>query len=78
VTRSVCAPLDCMQSYVNLTQQQLDSGGGPAGSGEPDLELLDRIKASGCATLEDYLANCNAHLGVQNSKPARYCAYFDM
>jgi len=92
VARSVSAPsVADMETYVKLTEQQLHSGGGGGGGGEfnrgekeknpdsvQDQELADRLAASGCDSVHDYLSNCNAHLGVQDAQPSRYTAYFDL
>lgn len=73
--RTVCGQHADIQSYVDLLKMQMETGGVDGG---PDLELCERVQASGLG-VEGYVIGCNAHLltgGI--SQPAINCVYCDI
>jgi hypothetical protein len=75
VYRTVCGKEADVKSYVDLLKMQMESG---AADGGPDLELCERVRASGLS-LEGYVTGCNSHL-LKNglSKPAVCAVYADI
>jgi hypothetical protein len=76
VSRTVAGEHCDLRSYVALLERQMERGGDDGG---PDLELCERVEASGLSK-EDYISNCNAHLLPPGTakNPAVASVYLDV
>lgn len=75
MTRSVSGKHANLDDYVDLLKRQMEEGGEDGG---PDLELCDRVAASGL-DLPSYISHCNAHLlEAGTTHPAVASVYLDV
>jgi hypothetical protein len=75
VGRTVCGKHANMDGYVDLLKKQMETGGADGG---PDLDLCDRVEASGLG-VHGYATHINPHLVPRGeSFPANSALYLDL